>query len=136
MIGEEASMAKTGDGPNRIRPRKSKTSHPSPAFEPVTSIEKTAQPTPEASPTRTLGRRRPFAGFDRERAAYERLKPALIASAEGKYVVIVGDEAIGPLQSHEDAEAAGYLRFGLGPLYVKQVLAKEPVVEITRFHAP
>jgi hypothetical protein len=30
----------------------------------------------------------------------------------------------------------GYERFGLGPLYIKQVLAEEPVAEVTRFIAP
>jgi hypothetical protein len=86
------------------------------------------------SPNRAPGRR-PFVGFDRERATYERLKPALLAKAEGKYVVIVGDEVIGPLEIHEDAELAGYTRFGIGPLYIKQVLAEEPVIEVTRFYA-
>jgi hypothetical protein len=39
-------------------------------------------------------------------------------------VVIVGDEVVGPLESHEEAESAGYTRFGIGPLYVKRVLAE------------
>jgi hypothetical protein len=49
-------------------------------------------------------------------------------------VVIVGDEVVGPLDSHVDAERAGYARFGLGPLYVKQVVAEEPGVEVTRLY--
>jgi len=89
----------------------------------------------EKLPSPALDRRRSFAGFDRERAAYERIKPTLLAKSAGKYVVIVGDKVIGPLESHAEAEAAGYTRFGIGPLYVKQVLAEEPVVEVTRFHA-
>ena len=80
--------------------------------------------------------RRPFTGFDLERVTYARLKPELLRSAEGKFVAIVGDEVVGPVESHADAERAGYERFGLGPLYIKQVLAEEPVAEVTRFIAP
>jgi hypothetical protein len=79
------------------------------------------------------GHRRPFTGFDRERAAYHRLKPELLAASEGKFVVLIGDEVIGPFDTHEEAEQAGYERFGLGPLYIKQILAEEPIVQISRF---
>jgi hypothetical protein len=80
--------------------------------------------------------RRPFVGYDRELEAYEQRKPGLLADAEGHYVVLVGDEMIGPFHSFSEAEAAGYSRFGLGPLFIKQVLAEEPVIEVTRFMAP
>jgi hypothetical protein len=80
--------------------------------------------------------RRPFSGFDLERATYAGLKPELLAQAEGKYVAIVGDKVIGPLDSHQEAEQAGYAAFGLGPLYIKQILAVEPVAEVTRLVAP
>ena len=70
--------------------------------------------------------RRPFVGFDREQATYERLKPALLEAAEGRWVVIVGDEIVGPVDDIDEAIRAGYKRFGLGPLYIKQVLAHEP----------
>ena len=70
--------------------------------------------------------RRSFVGFDRERATYERHKPDLLKTAEGQWVVIVGDELIGPFEHGEEAERAGYKRFGLGPLYMKQILAREP----------
>jgi hypothetical protein len=76
--------------------------------------------------------RRLFTGFDLERATYAGLQPELLAQAEGKYVAIVGDEVVGPLDSHQDAEQAGYAAFGLGPLYIKQILAVEPVVEVMR----
>ncbi len=79
--------------------------------------------------------RRPFVGYDRELEAYERRKPALLAEAENLFVVFVGDEMIGPFRSHSEAEKAGYSRFGLGPLFIKQVLAEEPVIEVTRFVA-
>jgi hypothetical protein len=75
---------------------------------------------------------RPFTDFDRERSTYVRLKPELLARAPGQFVVIVGDDCEGPLESFGDAERAGYRRFGLGPLYIKQVLAEEPVQEVSR----
>lgn len=76
--------------------------------------------------------RRPFAGFDRESAAYERVKRELLSRAGGKFVVFVGDEMIGPVESFEQALESGYRRFGLGPLYVKQVMIEEPIAETTR----
>src|SRR4051794_26409225 len=76
--------------------------------------------------------RRPYAGFDREEAAYARLKPGLLRSAEGKYVVLVGEELVGPVATYGDALRAGYRRFGKGPLFVKRVLAEEPVDELSR----
>jgi hypothetical protein len=93
---------------------------------------------------RSLGRCRPspppsqrrlFTGFDRERETYDLLKPGLLVNYEGKYVVIVGDEVLGPLGSHEEAERAGYERFGLGPLYVKRVVAEERIVELSLLRA-
>jgi len=72
--------------------------------------------------------RRPFVGFDRERASYARVKEELLATAEAKYVVFVGDDMIGPFSSEDEAERAGYATFGLGPLYIKQVVARERAV--------
>jgi hypothetical protein len=69
---------------------------------------------------------RPFVGFDREKATYERIKPAMLENAEGKWITIVGEEVIGPFEDMEEAVRAGWRRFGLGPLYVKQLLAQEP----------
>jgi len=80
-------------------------------------------PTQTSPVTRPL---RPFRGFDRERATYERLKPDLLAQAEGKFVAIVGDELVGPLETDQEVERAGYARFGPGPLYIKQILAEAP----------
>ncbi len=89
-----------------------------------------------ASCAGTRSASRPFTGFDRERAAYERLKPELLARAEGKYVVLVGEEIEGPVDSFGDALRAGYRRFGHGPLYIKQVQTVEPVVEVSRDIVP
>ncbi|MHB1558578.1 MAG: hypothetical protein ACYC61_14065 [Isosphaeraceae bacterium] len=76
--------------------------------------------------------RRPFVGFDREAATYARRKPDLLSRYPGQFVVIVGDEVEGPFESFREALRSGYRRFGLGPLFVKQILAVEPVVEVTR----
>ena len=81
-------------------------------------------PAPGTAPIRR--ERRPFVGFDREIATYERHKPELLDTVEGKWIVIVGDEVIGPFEDISDAERAGYRRYGLGPLFIKQVLALEP----------
>jgi hypothetical protein len=76
----------------------------------------------------TLSRpRRPFTGYDRERSAYERLKHELLVTAEGKFVVFVGDQMLGPFATEDEAERSGYAAFGLGPLYIKRVSAEEPV---------
>jgi hypothetical protein len=81
----------------------------------------------DIGPTEPVRREpRPFTDFDREIATYERIKPAMLERAEGKWITIVGEEVIGPFDDMEEAVRAGYRRFGLGPLYVKQVLAQEP----------
>lgn len=81
----------------------------------------------EPIPAEVLRREpRPFLGFDREQATYERIKPAMLENAEGKWITIVGEEVIGPFDDIADAERAGYRRFGRGPMYIKQVLAQEP----------
>jgi hypothetical protein len=130
MIGEECHMARPGSGPNKTQPGKPKTTGN------TASPQATAPLAVRTLPAPLAGQRRPFTGFDRERATYQRLKADLLARAEGKYVVIVGDEVVGPLGSHEEAERAGYDRFGLGPLYVKLIVAEVPVVEVTRLHHP
>ncbi len=76
--------------------------------------------------------RRPFVGFDHEAATYARRKPDLLSRYPGQFAVIVGDEVEGPFETFREALRSGYRRFGLGPLFVKQILAVEPVVEVTR----
>lgn len=85
------------------------------------------------SPVQT---RRPYTGFDREQAAYAQRKPDLLGSSEGQYVVLVGQELLGPFATYGEALRAGYRHFGRGPLYVKRVVAVEPVAEVTRHIAP
>ena len=92
-----------------------------------------AMPTDPGAPAHA---RRQFIGFDLEVATYLRLKPELISRFPGKFVVIVGNEVEGPLETFREALCAGYRRFGLGPLFVKQILTVEPVVEVTRDIVP
>jgi hypothetical protein len=80
--------------------------------------------------------RRQFIGFDLEVATYARRKHELISRFPGKFVVIVGNEVEGPVDTFREALRAGYRRFGLGPLFVKQILTVEPVVEVTRDIVP
>ena len=88
-----------------------------------------AMPIHPGAPTQA---RRQFIGFDLEVATYARLKPELISGFPGKFVVIVGNEVEGPVDTFREALRAGYRRFGLGPLFIKQILTIEPVVEVTR----
>jgi hypothetical protein len=80
--------------------------------------------------------RRHFEGFDLEQVTYECHKLELLKVAERKFVVIVGNELVGPLETDEEAERAGYSRFGLGPLFIKQILADEPPALVTRDVVP
>jgi hypothetical protein len=83
----------------------------------------------ELAPAQAPPGERPFTGYDRERDAYARLRPALLKRAEWRFVVLVGDDIEGPVDTFEEALRAGWRRFGLGPLYVKQILAEEPTIE-------
>jgi hypothetical protein len=120
MREEEGGMAKPGSHENRMQSRAKKATLGVRAKQ---TKRRPAVATMQPSP---LSHRRAFTGFDLERATYEQLDAYLLASDQGNYVVIVGDEFLGPLESHKEAERAGYNRFGLGPLYVKQVAAEEP----------
>ena len=49
-------------------------------------------------------------------------------------MVIAGDELIGPFETAEEAEQAGYAQLGPGPLYIKQILPDGP--KPVSVHAP
>jgi hypothetical protein len=89
-----------------------------------------------AKPSPTVGNRRPFQGFDREREAYAREKAGLLDRYEGAYIVFVGDVMLGPFESHAEAERAGYKEFGLGPLFITEIRAEERAAEVTRLVVP
>lgn len=51
---------------------------------------------------------------------------------EGKYTVIKGDEVAGIWPNREEALAAAYARFGLGPFLVKKIERNETVLHFSR----
>ena len=62
----------------------------------------------------------------REQAAYDANLSSWLTDHEGEYVLIKGKTVDGFYVSRDDALVAGYSRFGIGPLFVKQVMATEP----------
>jgi hypothetical protein len=70
------------------------------------------------------------ASLGREQAVYEANLPRWLADHEGEYVLIKGKEVDGFYGSRDEALAAGYSRFGIGPLFVKHVSPSEPVHQI------
>ncbi len=70
------------------------------------------------------------ASLNREQAVYEANLSRWLPDHEGEYVLIKGDTVDGFYDSRDEALTAGYSRFGIGPLFVKQVLSYEPVYHI------
>jgi hypothetical protein len=66
----------------------------------------------------------------REQAVYESNVSRWLADHEGEYVLIKGEAVDGFYESRDEALTAGYSRFGIGPLFVKQILPTEPVYHI------
>ena len=66
-----------------------------------------------------------MAALDVELGTYESRREELLASSEGKFVLIKGDELAGVYDSQEDAIREGYRHFGNVPFLVKQVLRIE-----------
>jgi hypothetical protein len=61
--------------------------------------------------------------LEKEFAKYEAEKPNLLATNEGKFVLIRGDEIVGCFDSFAEGVKAGYAKFGNTPFLVKQVEA-------------
>ena len=59
--------------------------------------------------------------LDRELDTYERNRESLLATAEGKFVLIHDDSVLGVFESEADAVDQGYQRLGYVPFLVKQV---------------
>ncbi len=70
------------------------------------------------------------ASLNREQAVYDAKLSVWLSDHEGEFVVIKGEEVDGFYESRDEALAAGYSRFGIGPLFVKQVSSSEPVHHI------
>ena len=60
-----------------------------------------------------------------ELETYERRRETLLVQAEGKWVLIRGDQVVGTFDTNMDAVADGYRRFGNVPFMVKQILRVE-----------
>jgi hypothetical protein len=68
-----------------------------------------------------------------ELETYEAKRQELLASGEGKYVLIHGKDVIGIWDTYEDALKTGYRQFGLtNPFLVKQISGIERVLLFTR----
>jgi hypothetical protein len=70
------------------------------------------------------------ASLNREQAVYEANLCRWLSDHEGGYVLIKGNTVDGFYESREEALTAGYARFGIGALFVKQVSSTEPVYHI------
>jgi hypothetical protein len=68
--------------------------------------------------------------LSQEQAVYDANLLRWISDHEGEHVLIKGDEVVGFFESRDDALTAGYARFGVVPLLVKQVSPSEPVYDI------
>ncbi len=80
-------------------------------------------------------RRRPekaarVSSLDREQAVFDANLPRWLSDHEGEFVLIKGDTIDGFYQSRDEALTAGYTRFGIGPLFIKQVLLSEAIHHI------
>ncbi len=63
--------------------------------------------------------------LDTELKTYEKHRDHLLATAEGKFVLIHNDEVVGAYDSKMDAIAQGYQQFGNVPFLVKQIVKIE-----------
>lgn len=70
------------------------------------------------------------ASLNREQAVFDANLSEWLSDHEGQYVLIKGDNVDGFYASRDEALTAGYSRFGIGPLFVKQVSPSEPVHHI------
>ncbi len=68
--------------------------------------------------------------LERELSVYRKNLPMWLKKHEHTYVLIKGDVAVGFYETRDQALAAGYERFSVVPLFVKQVEASEPVYHI------
>jgi hypothetical protein len=69
--------------------------------------------------------------LERELAVYRDHLPGLL-SAEGKYVVIKGEDIAGVYGTLDDALGAGHGKYGPVSFLVKQIRATEPILYFAR----
>jgi hypothetical protein len=66
---------------------------------------------------------------------YKREVARLVAEGnEGKFCLIKGDEIVGIWESFSAAVAAGYERYGLTDLMVREINAIEPIYRIPQYY--
>ena len=63
-----------------------------------------------------------FEPLEKELAYFERERERLLEEAEGKYVLIYGEDLLGTYESEEDAISEGYRRCGNVPFLVMQIV--------------
>jgi hypothetical protein len=68
--------------------------------------------------------------LEREQAVYEANRTRWALEHEGKHVLIRDALVVGFYESRDEALTEGYSRFGVGPLFVKQVEGSEAVHHI------
>ncbi|HZW32082.1 MAG TPA: hypothetical protein VFF52_15325 [Isosphaeraceae bacterium] len=61
---------------------------------------------------------------------YQANLPRWVQEHEGAHVLIQNDKVVGFDPTRDEALAAGYARFGVVPLFVKEIAAREPVYQI------
>ena len=76
------------------------------------------------------GRRPRTISLSREQAVYEANLSRWLQEHGAAHVLIRGDEVVGFYETRDEALAAGYARFGVVPLFVKQIAACEPIHHI------
>jgi hypothetical protein len=81
-----------------------------------------------AQKTKVSSERRPRTeSLNREQDVYETNLRRWLERHGNEHVLIKGDEVVGFYKTRDEALAAGYARFGVVPLLVKQVQDSEPI---------
>jgi hypothetical protein len=70
--------------------------------------------------------------LDKELATFEREKARLLREAEGKFVLIVGEDVLGVFDTQFDAIDEGWKRFPGRAILTKKITPTEEVVFIPR----
>ena len=69
--------------------------------------------------------------LDTELKTYQQERDHLLATAEGRFVRIRGEQVAGVFDSKMDAIAQGYQKFGNVPFLVKQIVRIETPLDFT-----
>ncbi len=75
-------------------------------------------------------RREDLEAFERERRAFEHLKPELLRTHRGQWVAIYQGEVVEVGQDRSQVLDSGYDRFGYVPVYVQQVEERPRVYKL------